>query len=106
MHIIHFFFNDTATTEIYTLSLHDALPISRTGPYQGAPDDGHRLCGSAKDQAFPGSRHRKRLVRSEEHTSELQSPDHLVYRLLLDKKIYHGAAQMRYDLISHELCRL
>src|SRR6266581_606866 len=74
---VFFFFNDTATTEIYTLSLHDALPISagldRTrGPHLG-PDGrpSHRPCARR---------------RSEEHTSELQSPAHLVCRLLLEKK--------------------
>src|SRR5215510_16565754 len=65
-----FFFNDTATTEIYTLSLHDALPISGTSPPRKRPS---RPCG-------PHSR------RSEEHTSELQSRGHLVCRLLLEKK--------------------
>src|SRR3990170_8720823 len=72
-----FFFNDTATTEIYTLSLHDALPISpaRRGP------DGH--C-----HARHGNVHQDHVgpERSEEHTSELQSPDHLVCRLLLENK--------------------
>src|SRR5258708_26624853 len=76
-----FFFNDTATTEIYTLSLHDALPISRFS--QAHHQQGWRpACGH-------GGRHRGRVpdvVRSEEHTSELQSPDHLVCRLLLEKK--------------------
>src|SRR2546426_2368880 len=74
--IFFFFFNDTATTEIYTLSLHDALPISLVAHDQlvlGAP--GHRR---GPDQA--------RCVRSEEHTSELQSPCNLVCRLLLEKK--------------------
>src|SRR3989449_8105595 len=73
---IFFFFNDTATTEIYTLSLHDALPIlSRPGR------------GPARHQ-----RHARRTdpdperARSEEHTSELQSRLHLVCRLLLEKK--------------------
>src|SRR5258708_10553766 len=72
-----FFFNDTATTEIYTLSLHDALPIcsSRLGPRR--PGAGH--CPQR-----PGGF--GRVGRSEEHTSELQSPDHLVCRLLLEKK--------------------
>src|SRR5256885_8420090 len=69
-----FFFNDTATTEIYTLSLHDALPISRLDP--GARDgEGHR------ERVLPRGRQR-----SEEHTSELQSPCNLVCRLLLEKK--------------------
>src|SRR5438552_15560751 len=70
-----FFFNDTATTEIYTLSLHDALPIleGAVGPI--------RLAGvHLRDLVTVGE------VRSEEHTSELQSPDHLVCRLLLEKK--------------------
>src|SRR5258705_11047778 len=69
-----FFFNDTATTEIYTLSLHDALPIY--GLVHGA---GH----------LPGRAFAQLAVfhhRSEEHTSELQSLRHLVCRLLLEKK--------------------
>src|SRR5260364_492515 len=69
---LFFFFNDTATTEIYTLSLHDALPIS-----------GHRR---ARDIRSPRRRPSAPDHRSEEHTSELQSPDHLVCRLLLEKK--------------------
>src|SRR5258708_40339376 len=74
-----FFFNDTATTEIYTLSLHDALPISsharrsRRGRAGEPPWGGTGTFG-------------KGPLRSEEHTSELQSPDHLVCRLLLEKK--------------------
>src|SRR5947199_10143408 len=81
IHIIlfFFFFNDTATTEIYTLSLHDALPIS--DPRQRRH---HRLRVRAGRV-----RHGRRLpvrVRSEEHTSELQSLRHLVCRLLLEKK--------------------
>src|SRR5258708_23034481 len=72
-----FFFNDTATTEIYTLSLHDALPISGRGR---RGDDGWR---GHRRRARLG---RRRCWRSEEHTSELQSPDHLVCRLLLEKK--------------------
>src|SRR5258707_14740868 len=72
-----FFFNDTATTEIYTLSLHDALPIctqarrSAPGTSAGAPSP--KLWFRASD-------------RSEEHTSELQSRQYLVCRLLLEKK--------------------
>src|SRR5258708_25601824 len=76
---LFFFFNDTATTEIYTLSLHDALPISagprrRWWPAEGRP---------RRRQPHLGQ---PRQGRSEEHTSELQSPDHLVCRLLLEKK--------------------
>src|SRR2546429_8359813 len=79
-----FFFNDTATTEIYTLSLHDALPISpvrrrRSGP---APAASVRRCHSLRRRRS-GTR---RSPRSEEHTSELQSRLHLVCRLLLEKK--------------------
>src|SRR5256885_11887582 len=71
-----FFFNDTATTEIYTLSLHDALPICLGG-----------LCHS-RGRLRPGPRQRlpAGAPRSEEHTSELQSPCNLVCRLLLEKK--------------------
>src|SRR5216683_571586 len=69
-----FFFNDTATTEIYTLSLHDALPI---GAAAGAD------CRAARLQS---SRTSYRKPRSEEHTSELQSRSDLVCRLLLEKK--------------------
>src|SRR5256885_3088087 len=77
-----FFFNDTATTEIYTLSLHDALPISRRA--QRAI-----LTWLLKRYlVFPfASRSRTSdFIRSEEHTSELQSPCNLVCRLLLEKK--------------------
>src|SRR5258708_33104752 len=73
-----FFFNDTATTEIYTLSLHDALPIS--------PRRGRDGSGRGRPRPGPLRRRRRARRRSEEHTSELQSPDHLVCRLLLEKK--------------------
>src|SRR3712207_9472882 len=85
---IVFFFNDTATTEIYTLSLHDALPICL--PRRGA--------GSRRGRPRPTRLHNRpaydardsaRIVcwtRSEEHTSELQSRQYLVCRLLLEKK--------------------
>src|SRR3712207_8339043 len=83
------FFNDTATTEIYTLSLHDALPIFTTlqgewsarrslGPQAAAP------CNSS------------RPPRSEEHTSELQSRQYLVCRLLLEKKQQITSAFFQY----------
>src|SRR2546425_8513564 len=78
-----FFFNDTATTEIYTLSLHDALPIwwwsSRRGRIGSSPTSSARTSGG------DGSR-RPAHRRSEEHTSELQSLAYLVCRLLLEKK--------------------
>src|SRR2546423_4106156 len=83
-----FFFNDTATTEIYTLSLHDALPISRAGAWlRRAGDDGLRR--PARAVAHPGASRsdpRRLVLRSEEHTSELQSLAYLVCRLLLEKK--------------------
>src|SRR5229473_8325592 len=75
-----FFFNDTATTEIYTLSLHDALPISspsRRSAWRPPP------CWSGAGSAPPS---RWPAMRSEEHTSELQSLAYLVCRLLLEKK--------------------
>src|SRR5258708_34728319 len=74
-----FFFNDTATTEIYTLSLHDALPISIRVTSTGADF-------SARAARSPPNPPPTITTRSEEHTSELQSPDHLVCRLLLEKK--------------------
>src|SRR5256885_11892058 len=82
-----FFFNDTATTEIYTLSLHDALPIfspaaPRRARRQAPP--GARAARRPSQRPGPGAL-RERL-RSEEHTSELQSPCNLVCRLLLEKK--------------------
>src|SRR5258708_23364911 len=89
-----FFFNDTATTEIYTLSLHDALPICRRHQ-SGSRRRGDRgpLSPGSLSSSRPVSTSRAsaagaeaREVRSEEHTSELQSPDHLVCRLLLEKK--------------------
>src|SRR2546426_6461027 len=78
---IFFFFNDTATTEIYTLSLHDALPIFLfIGAGCAQPDE--RSAGGQSDAARPDPQ----FGRSEEHTSELQSPCNLVCRLLLEKK--------------------
>src|SRR5438093_5639686 len=84
LHCILFFFNDTATTEIYTLSLHDALPISlihcQTPERGGLRDEsGWRI----RTTTWFDSTGR---TRSEEHTSELQSLTNLVCRLLLEKK--------------------
>src|SRR5215467_16193180 len=80
-----FFFNDTATTEIYTLSLHDALPTSTRWPASqrrawtsSASSLSPRCCAPQTISSLPS--------RSEEHTSELQSPCNLVCRLLLEKK--------------------
>src|SRR5690606_41671293 len=91
-----FLFNDTATTEIYTLSLHDALPISapppraqrpleRPAPAPRAPPPRAPDCRDRRAGA-PGRGPRARRPRSEEHTSELQSRENLVCRLLLEKK--------------------
>src|SRR5216684_4581277 len=77
-----FCFNDTATTEIYTLSLHDALPIYHGG-HDGLRRPG-RLHPGGTAQWPVADRHPR--GRSEEHTSELQSRLHLVCRLLLEKK--------------------
>src|SRR5579872_5090815 len=93
------FFNDTATTEIYTLSLHDALPIfgavGLTGPHVGVAQ-----FGKAPE---PG--------RSEEHTSELQSRPHLVCRLLLEKKkkmldisMCTKQKKNKHIIITQEIC--
>src|SRR3712207_7818685 len=82
-----FFFNDTATTEIYTLSLHDALPILLRKALYGpldlravAPVNSHDLDTKRGGDGFDGT-----PKRSEEHTSELQSRQYLVCRLLLEK---------------------
>src|SRR3712207_9092876 len=95
-----FFFNDTATTEIYTLSLHDALPISaratttttRASPPATAPRTRASASprtprpSSASCASCPTASARCSGCRSEEHTSELQSRQYLVCRLLLEKK--------------------
>src|SRR3712207_7782557 len=94
-----FFFNDTATTEIYTLSLHDALPISSVSSQAAAtktaaaPAPVHlrksrRPVGLSSEGPgrFVSDMHPPPFVRSEEHTSELQSRQYLVCRLLLEKK--------------------
>src|SRR2546422_10156904 len=83
---LFFFFNDTATTEIYTLSLHDALPISASSSSRAS-----RPIGTSSRRPTTASCTWPRIScgsgsRSEEHTSELQSRLHLVCRLLLEKK--------------------
>src|SRR6266436_10329031 len=82
---LFFFFNDTATTEIYTLSLHDALPIYENRRHIDDPEDD-----------LPS----RDFHRSEEHTSELQSRLHLVCRLLLEKKKYNNSKIWRLDKIE------
>src|SRR2546430_8998575 len=101
--MMFFFFNDTATTEIYTLSLHDALPIFP-----------HLLVGVEPDWPAPlswpspgdsvGDSVPKGMTRSEEHTSELQSQSNLVCRLLLEKK--KKAPQQVNDRLQLRLDRL
>src|SRR2546425_7329613 len=83
-----FFFNDTATTEIYTLSLHDALPISvkmRDDTVKTLYNDPDCTRSGTRPDTTPGEPPRQKF-RSEEHTSELQSLAYLVCRLLLEKK--------------------
>src|SRR2546425_7950004 len=97
--MLFFFFNDTATTEIYTLSLHDALPISsRAGlSFNDSPARARRAAAALTSLAEAGAALRRStltappargggLPRSEEHTSEIQSLAYLVCRLLLEKK--------------------
>src|SRR5258708_29561509 len=100
-----FFFNDTATTEIYTLSLHDALPISLAISTITL----HELIHGADKSRRP--EFQRELVmalasRSEEHTSELQSPDHLVCRLLLEKKNTHAAGTGEAVWLALETARV
>src|SRR2546421_5263793 len=105
MRFIFFFFNDTATTEIYTLSLHDALPIWRELEMelgQSAQDEGGHVLVSTRTG---GTVHRlvdpdvghpvEQTFRSEEHTSELQSRSDLVCRLLLEKKKKNNTLMLR-----------
>src|SRR3712207_7712249 len=99
-----FFFKDTATAEIYTLSLHDALPIlrrtergakaqwrdrGRVAVFPGLID-----CHTHLPQYSAVARGQSELLRSEEHTSELQSRPYLVCRLLLEKKNYIFASRI------------
>src|SRR2546430_13515043 len=96
-----FFFNDTATTEIYTLSLHDALPISRCKPRARGRQAAAPARLRGRWRCAPGSDG----SRSEEHTSELQSQSNLVCRLLLEKKkkktkqTYHTSTTL--NITSH-----
>src|SRR3712207_7703187 len=103
MEYFFFFFNDTATTEIYTLSLHDALPIlairmtsvlcsSPSAPTLTSFTIQTTLPPPRRENGAENTRFRPRtpnLARSEEHTSELQSRQYLVCRLLLEKKKKH-----------------
>src|SRR5258705_2676292 len=104
--LVSFFFNDTATTEIYTLSLHDALPIYVAPILFKSCVECHRPTAMAPmslmsyEDARPWARAIKQKVaraqgRSEEHTSELQSLRHLVCRLLLEKKKRRSKTKQR-----------
>src|SRR2546430_4994813 len=103
-----FFFNDTATTEIYTLSLHDALPISVSATAHATTPAYrtyvHATILPSRSAAYPvkspsASRGSTRRLhpRSEEHTSELQSQSNLVCRLLLEKKKKKKKTRVRID---------
>src|SRR2546428_1480059 len=89
---LFFFFNDTATTEIYTLSLHDALPIY-WWPARVRPGF------SASRKSSPLRRRSALCARSEEHTSELQSRSDLVCRLLLEKKKKSKQKSLSLDIL-------
>src|SRR2546428_10119138 len=105
---LFFFFNDTATTEIYTLSLHDALPILKRS--SGRPNKSDCCCRRwstlSRRCPMPPARQSVDWSRSEEHTSELQSESNLVCRLLLEKKKKavldrHGARLVDHYIIPH-----
>src|ERR1039458_10446881 len=86
--LLFFFFNDTATTEIYTLSLHDALPICHRRQWHDVyPPIFRSVAGD----------------RSEEHTSELQSLRHLVCRLLLEKKKNHKSNLVYFHTLMDDI---
>src|SRR3712207_6984562 len=104
------FFNDTATTEIYTLSLHDALPIwaSTTSTPACAWPARKKARWKSVASALPPTRRYRKRPRSEEHTSELQSRQYLVCRLLLEKKnkqrtntIHKSHVSLTLTLIFH-----
>src|SRR5690349_23031076 len=105
--LFFFFFNATATTEIYTLSLHDALPISKDNLGRGERFSPTDLVGAAlgscilTTMAIVAKRDGVSFERSEEHTSELQSRRDLVCRLLLEKKKTHNKL-CKQQLSHHE----
>src|SRR5437660_9250827 len=93
-----FFFNDTATTEIYTLSLHDALPIWSVVVVRGSSGAVSVCSGMCMASTIRS--------RSEEHTSELQSRGHLVCRLLLEKKKKKKKKKYERITIEKSMCHL
>src|SRR5260370_6374604 len=108
MSFIFFFFNDTATTEIYTLSLHDALPISlpdssstgspRKRKRRYSPSARRRRPSTSNGRPVCSASRKTSSTRSEEHTSELQSHLNLVCRLLLEKKKNLNKVISRYNI--------
>src|SRR2546422_6520289 len=102
-----FFFNDTATTEIYTLSLHDALPISLGLRFVLFTE--LLRTSDVVTLHVPLDDSTRNLIRSEEHTSELQSRLHLVCRLLLEKKknnqLYNDIMSTSRRIVSRTRCR-
>src|SRR2546430_5688328 len=103
MFFFFFFFNDTATTEIYTLSLHDALPILCRFVAEGDPVGRPLRVSARRVNRRTGPRSSSHLLqpRSEEHTSELQSQSNIVCRLLLEKKnrkVYPASVILRYRI--------
>src|SRR3712207_8905209 len=105
-----FFFNDTATTEIYPLSLHDALPICTLGRNWRSDEPvltglatvlGEAALGDPRIVVRPvAAQHGGRRLRSEEHTSELQSRQYLVCRLLLEKKTKICSSSLQSSYMS------
>src|SRR2546430_10035596 len=95
-----FFFNDTATTEIYTLSLHDALPISRFAAVHVRATEGLGVDVLAGRGLHQG----RSAERSEEHTSELQSQSNLVCRLLLEKKKHRRLLAYESEVTPASAC--
>src|SRR5688572_32104397 len=108
MVMLYFFFNDTATTEIYTLSLHDALPIWVMGRFErwlrfDVWEASYSLCDSHISTCRASKLLIRFIIRSEEHTSELQSQSNLVCRLLLEKKKKTHVLSRRIFLSSYGL---
>src|SRR2546429_6318041 len=102
-----FFFNDTATTEIFTLSLHDALPIygDQQYTYRKFAERVNRLASRLRSSGLEKQDRVAFLRRSEEHTSELQSRLHLVCRLLLEKKKKKTKHDISVDHTSYTTIR-
>src|SRR5437588_8872893 len=100
--LLFFFFNDTPTTDIYTLSLHDALPISRHHQLALLPRDGLPVLAGLGEEKQHRPAQGSAQLRSEEHTSELQSHSDLVCRLLLEKKNKKIKRLETIDVNNHE----